>query len=96
MILGTVLHGASVLSPSFDRALESMTLGNGCGVHMIPLREDVCLDLLLYLILFRVLKRELSEISLVLDASLVKCALLRLADQLSALLPGHQFLAADG
>ena len=84
MILGTMLHRSSVLTPFLDGALESMALGNGGCIYMISGCEDVSLDLLLDLILISVLERELSEVSLVLNAGFVKCAFLGLVDQLLA------------
>ena len=61
--------------------LEAFTLGNSGCINLIACCEDICLNLILYGILFSILKLEFSYISLVRNAGLVKMAFLRLADQ---------------
>ena len=46
MELGTVLHRASVLAETLDRALEAFALRNSRGIDMIAGCEDVSLDLI--------------------------------------------------
>ena len=73
--LGTVSHGSSVLSVSLNRALETFSFGNRRRVDLVAGRENVSLDLILYGILFRVVKLQFADKSLVGNASLVKMAL---------------------
>ena len=53
--LGTVSHGSSGLAISLDSALEAFTFGNSGSVDLVALGEDVCLNLVFYGILFRIL-----------------------------------------
>ena len=68
--LGTVLHRSSVLAESLDRALISLTFGNGSRVDLVTDLENVSLDLVCYLVVCSILESELSEISLRSNASL--------------------------
>jgi hypothetical protein len=63
MEFGTVSHRSSVLSVTLDRALETFSLADRGRVNLVACLEDISLDLLLYLVVARVLKTELLEIS---------------------------------
>ena len=85
MILGTVSHRSSGLAMSLDRALEAFSLGNSGSIYLVASCEHVSLDLLLYFIALSVIQLQLSDVSLVGDACLVKCTLLRLSYKLLTL-----------
>ena len=70
---------------SLDGALETFSFGNRGSVYLVAVREDVSLDLLLYLVVLGILKAELSHISLVGYAGLVKSTLLGFATSFSLL-----------
>ena len=70
--LGTVLHGSSVLTKSLDCTLEAFSLGDRRCVDVISVSEDVCLDLIAYIVFSAVLKAELSDVSLGSGAGLLE------------------------
>jgi hypothetical protein len=76
--LGTVSHGSSVLTESLDSALEALALGDAGSIYMIAFSEDVGLDFLSQLIFGRVVKTELTNITLCGNAGLLEVACLRL------------------
>ena len=59
MILGTVLHRASVLAVTLDGALEAFALGHCGNIDLVAFCKDVSLDLVAELIVGSVLKTEL-------------------------------------
>ena len=64
MELGTVLHGASVLSKSLDGALEAFSFGDTGYIHPVPFREDIRFDFRAKAVLIGVLKLKFPDISL--------------------------------
>ena len=83
--LGTVSHGSSVLSVSLDGALEALTFGDGRHINLVACGEDVCLNLLRQSVAFRILELQLSDVSLIGNAGLVKMAFERLVNQFLSL-----------
>ena len=74
----TMSHRSSALSKSLNSALETFTFGDSSCVYLIASSEDISFDFVFYVVLFRILKTELSNESLVRYASLVKVTLYRL------------------
>ena len=83
MEFGTMGHGASVLSVSLDRALESFSFGNGRCVDLVPGCKHIRFDFASKRIFFSVFKFELSDISLAGYARLVKVSLHCLSNTVS-------------
>ena len=69
---GTMGHGASVLSMSFDRALETLALGDRGSIYLIACRKDIRFDLFAQFIFFGILEFEFPYISLARNAGFIK------------------------
>ena len=61
----TMSHRSSALSKSLNSALETFTFGDSSCINLIASSEDISFDFVFYVILFRILKTELSNESLV-------------------------------